>query len=61
MSLLVLSRKQGETIRIGDTITIEVRQIRDNRVHIGVRAPREVRVLRGELFEEEEQAEGGAA
>lgn len=48
--MLVLSRKQGETIKIGDAITITVRRIKGNEVRIGVDAPKEVRVVRGELL-----------
>lgn len=47
--MLVLSRKMFETINIGDDITIEVRRIAGNRVTIAVDAPRDVRILRGEL------------
>jgi carbon storage regulator len=47
--MLNLSRKAGETITIGDDITIEVRRIYASRVTIAVIAPRDVRILRGEL------------
>jgi carbon storage regulator CsrA len=47
--MLVLTRKIGESIRIGDHITIEVRRVAGNRVTIAVDAPRDVRILRGEL------------
>jgi carbon storage regulator len=49
--MLVLSRKAGERIHIGDEIFIEVRRVAGNRVTLAVNAPREVRVLRGELLE----------
>ena len=49
--MLVLSRKIGEKIHIGDDITIEVRRVAGNRVTLAVEAPREVRILRGELKE----------
>lgn len=49
--MLVLSRKAGEQILIGDDITIEVRRVSGNRVAIAVQAPREKRILRGELKE----------
>ena len=53
--MLVLSRKEGERLVIGDNITITINRISGNRVTIGVDAPREVRVVRGELtaFEDE--------
>lgn len=47
--MLVLSRKTGERIHIGDNITIEIRRVAGNRVTIALDAPRDVRILRGEL------------
>jgi carbon storage regulator CsrA len=49
--MLVLSRKIGEKIHVGQDITIEVRRVAGNRVTLAVEAPREVRILRGELKE----------
>ena len=49
--MLVLSRKIGEKIHVGDDITIEVRRVAGNRVTLAVDAPRTVRILRGELRE----------
>jgi carbon storage regulator len=47
--MLVLSRKVGETISIGDDVTISVVKLSGNRVRIGIDAPDDVEVLRGEL------------
>ncbi len=47
--MLVLSRKAGQRIHIGDDIILEVRRVAGNRVTIALDAPREVRILRGEL------------
>ena len=47
--MLVLSRKTGERIHIGDNITIEVRRVAGNRVTLALDAPRDLRILRGEL------------
>ena len=47
--MLVLSRKVGETIHIGSSLTIKVTAIKGGRVQIGIEAPREVGILRGEL------------
>lgn len=55
--MLVLSRKIGEKIHVGKDITIEVRRVAGNRVTIAVEAPREVRILRGELKESAEAFE----
>lgn len=47
--MLVLSRKVGERIVIADNITVVVHKVAGNRVSLGVEAPRDVRVVRGEL------------
>lgn len=49
---LVLTRKVGETIMIGPDITITVVEARAGRTRIGIAAPKEVLVLRGELVNE---------
>ena len=47
--MLVLSRKVGERIHVGDNIVLEIRRITGNRVTLALDAPRDVRILRGEL------------
>lgn len=47
--MLVLSRKEGERISIGDNITLVVSKVNGNRVTIGIEAPRDVKIVRGEL------------
>lgn len=47
--MLVLSRKVGERIHVGDNIVLEIRRIAGNRVTLALEAPRNVRILRGEL------------
>lgn len=47
--MLVLTRKKFETIRIGDDIVIKVVQTGRGRVKLGIEAPADMRVLRGEL------------
>ena len=49
--MLVLSRKVGERIHIGNDVFVEVRRVAGNRVTLAVNAPKSVRILRGELFE----------
>ena len=49
--MLVISRKNGEQIHIGDDIVIKVVETRHGKVRIGVSAPSHVRVLRKELVE----------
>jgi carbon storage regulator CsrA len=47
--MLVLSRKIQETIRIGDDITISILRFKGRAVSVGIEAPSDVRVMRGEL------------
>lgn len=47
--MLVLSRKVGERIVIGDDVTVVVSRVSGNRVSIGIEAPYDVKVIRGEL------------
>jgi carbon storage regulator len=47
--MLVLSRKVGEKLVIGNNITIVVNRVAGNRVTIGIDAPDDVRIIRGEL------------
>jgi len=53
--MLVLSRKLGEKIMIGDDVEIIVTRIDRNSVRIAVSAPREVAIFRGELCEERKE------
>ncbi|MCA8995904.1 MAG: carbon storage regulator [Planctomycetaceae bacterium] len=55
--MLVLTRKKGETIRIGDSIVIKVISTGRGKTKIGIDAPADMRVIRGELLELIEQAE----
>jgi carbon storage regulator len=54
--MLVLTRKVGEVIRIGDTITVRVLQARGSQVRLGVEAPSDVRIFREEIYEPGEAA-----
>jgi carbon storage regulator len=47
--MLVLSRKIGEKLVIGDNITVVVSRVAGNRVTLGIEAPSDVRIVRGEL------------
>ncbi|MEM7473508.1 MAG: carbon storage regulator [Planctomycetota bacterium] len=47
--MLVLTRKTQETIQVGDSVTIHVTRIKGNKVQLGIEAPTDVRILRGEL------------
>ncbi|QDU26953.1 hypothetical protein ETAA8_20370 [Anatilimnocola aggregata] len=52
--MLVLSRKVGERLVIGGNITVVVSRVAGNRVTIGIEAPDDVRIVRGELQPERE-------
>ncbi|MEI8369926.1 MAG: carbon storage regulator [Planctomycetia bacterium] len=47
--MLVLSRKQNERIRVGDSIVVTIVRVSGDKVRIGIEAPANVRVLRDEL------------
>ena len=47
--MLVLSRKAGETIWIGEDVEIVISEVKGEQVKIGIRAPRSIDVIRGEL------------
>lgn len=47
--MLVLSRKAGETIWIGEDVEIIISEVKGDQVKVGIRAPRSIDVIRGEL------------
>lgn len=47
--MLVLTRKVGERLRIGEDIVVEILRMKGNQVRIGIDAPREVPIVRDEL------------
>lgn len=49
--MLVLSRKKGEVIRVNDDISIYVVDIRGDKVRLGVEAPKDTPVHRGEVYD----------
>ncbi|MBN2426111.1 MAG: carbon storage regulator CsrA [Calditrichaceae bacterium] len=49
--MLVLTRRLGESITIGDEIRVIVVDIDGNQVKLGIEAPREIEIYREELFE----------
>jgi len=50
--MLILTRKKGEAIAIGDDIQIQVLNVKGGQVRIGIEAPREVQVNREERLED---------
>jgi len=59
--MLVIRRKEGQAIRIGDSIRIEVLESSPNRVKLGITAPPDVRVVREEVLLAEAQNRQSAA
>ena len=49
--MLILQRKLGESVRIGENITVSIVSIDSNRVRIAIDAPSEIPILRSELLE----------
>lgn len=49
--MLILTRKIGESIRIGDTISIKVVELDNRHVKLGIEAPRSIAVNREEIYE----------
>jgi carbon storage regulator len=60
--MLILTRRVGETVMIGNDVTVTVLGVKGNQVRIGVNAPRDVAVHREEIFEriKREEQDGAA-
>jgi carbon storage regulator len=58
--MLILTRRAGETLMIGDGIEITVLGIKGNQVRLGVKAPRDVPVHRAEIYERIQQERVGS-
>ncbi|MEI6413554.1 MAG: carbon storage regulator CsrA [Pseudomonadota bacterium] len=59
--MLILTRRVGETLMIGDEVTVTVLGVKGNQVRIGVNAPRDISVHREEIYERIKREQAGTA
>jgi carbon storage regulator len=55
MNMLILTRRIGETLMIGDEVTVTVLGVKGNQVRLGVNAPKDVAVHREEIYDKIKQ------
>jgi carbon storage regulator len=55
--MLVLTRKVGEALNIGDEIKIVITEIKNKRIRIGIEAPKEIKIYRDEIYKQICEAE----
>ena len=53
--MLILTRRPGETLMVGDDVTVTVLEVKGNQVRIGVNAPKEIAVHRKEIYQRIQQ------
>lgn len=56
--MLILTRRVGETLVVGDDITVTVLGVKGNQVRLGVNAPKDVSVHREEIYQRIQQEKG---
>ena len=57
--MLILTRRVGETLMVGDEVTVTVLGVKGNQVRIGVNAPKDVAVHREEIYERIKREKSG--
>lgn len=53
--MLILTRREGESVQIGYDIEVTVLAVRGGQVRVGIDAPQDIAILRGELSDREQQ------
>ncbi len=59
--MLVLTRRSGESVMIGDEVVVTVLEVRGDVIRLGIRAPRDIQVHREEIYRELQAANQAAA
>jgi len=59
--MLILTRRVGETLMIGDSVTVTVLGVKGNQVRVGITAPKDVAVHREEIYQRIHREGGSAA
>lgn len=53
--MLILSRRIGETLMVGDEVTVTILEVEGNQIRIGINAPKEIAVHREEIYDRIQQ------
>ena len=59
--MLILTRRVGETLMIGDNVSVTVLRVKGNQVRLGINAPKDVSIHREEIFDRIQQETDGTA